>query len=241
MRIYEIKEDFLLEGKEHNRPGTSLAPQGLTVHETATPGATSANESAYFHNAYRGASAHFFVDNNTIIQLIPENEVAWHAGPTANHKFLSVELCHFDDTERFIEVWERGVWLAAALCLKYNWDPLNINQLNSHAWVSEEWTETDHTDPIGYFQHHDKTWEDFIDDVCKIVQEAKRSMARLIEKESWKIEKGIEAIKNLSLRGILKDPEQHIEKLKEIDEKSLEWVLFVGLDRIAEKAGIKIL
>jgi len=152
-------------GKEHNRPGTPLAPQGLTVHETATPGASSSNESAYFHNAYREASAHFFVDYSAIVQIIPENEIAWHAGPTANHRDLSVELCHFTDPEKFQETWKRGVWLAADICLRYGFDPGNIYQMHTHAWVSETWGETDHTDPIGYFAAHGKTWSDFVNDV----------------------------------------------------------------------------
>lgn len=239
MQEYEILTDFLQVGREHNRPGTRLVPQGLTVHETATPGASSSNESAYFHNAYREASAHFFADYNTIVQIIPENEIAWHAGSTANHRFLSVELCHFADPEKFQEVWKRGVWLASMLCQKYSWDPFDINQLNHHAWVSEEWGETDHTDPIGYFQMHGRTWEGFVNDVAENMRGVKK-MARLIETEPWKIQEGIEAIKNLSLRGILNDPDQHIEKLKGSDENSLDWVLFIGLDRIAEKSGIKI-
>lgn len=240
MREYEIQKDFLQVGREYNRPGTPLVPQGLTVHETATPGASSSDESAYFHSAYRGASAHYFADYSTIIQIIPENEIAWHAGSTANHRFLSVELCHFTDPEKFQAVWKRGVWLVSMLCRKYHWDPFDINQLNHHAWVSEEWGETDHTDPIGYFQMHGKTWEDFINEVDENMRGVKKLMARLIEKEPWKIEKGIEAIRNLSLRGILVEPDQHIEKLKDSDENSLDWVLFVGLDRIAEKSGIKI-
>ncbi|NLI13928.1 peptidoglycan recognition protein family protein [Pelotomaculum propionicicum] len=239
MQEYEIIQDFLQLGREYNRPGTELVPQGLTVHETATPGATSNNESAYFHNAYREASAHFFVDYSAIVQIIPEDEVAWHAGPTANRRFLSVELCHFTDPEKFQEVWKRGVWLASMLCRKYQWEPSNMNQLNSHAWVSEQWGETDHTDPVGYFQMHGRTWEDFVNDVAKNMQGVIEPMAKLIEKEPWKIEQGIAAIKNLSLRGILVEPDQHIAKLKDADENSLDWVLFVGLDRIAEKAGIK--
>jgi len=180
MGKYTVTQDFLQLGRDYNRPGTALAPQGLTIHETATPGATAANESAYFHNAYRSASAHFFVDSSYIIQIIPENEVAWHAGPTANTRFLSIEMCHFTDEERFAEVWARTVWLAADICNRYGFDPSNFDQLNTHAWVSEQWGETDHTDPTGYFSAHGKTWANFVNEV-------KYEMGALKVAESWKL------------------------------------------------------
>jgi N-acetylmuramoyl-L-alanine amidase CwlA len=237
MPKYPITQDFLQVGKEHNRPGTPLAPQGLTVHETATPGASSSNESAYFHNAYREASAHFFVDYSAIVQIIPENEIAWHAGPTANHRDLSVELCHFTDPEKFQETWKRGVWLAADICLRYGFDPGNIYQMHTHAWVSETWGETDHTDPIGYFTAHGKSWADFVAAVINEMEEI--SMAKLIDKYPNWYDLGVQALKNLEARGVFNSSEQHIEILKKAGENDQAWLGFVGLDRIAEKAGIK--
>jgi N-acetylmuramoyl-L-alanine amidase len=169
--MYEITEDFLSFGRESNRPGTPLEPIGVTLHETATENATDENESKYFHNAYRGASAHYFVDYDSITQLIPENEVSWHAGYTANHKYLSVEMCHFNDEEKFKEVWNRTVWLVSEICRRYGFNPMDINQLNNHNWVSNQWFETDHTDPLGYFEQHGKTWDDFINDVKNLIEE----------------------------------------------------------------------
>lgn len=168
---YQIVEKLLPKGGKaanSNRPGTPLSPEGVVVHETATPNATAENEYRYFSTGYRGASAHYFVDDKVILRVIPENEMAWHAGPTANKKFLSVELCHFKDETRFQETWKRAVWLVADMCRRYGWDPKKA--VVSHAWVSRTWKETNHTDPEGYFAAHGRSMEQFVSEVVNLLK-----------------------------------------------------------------------
>lgn len=154
---YSISEQLL----SYNRPGEPLKPEGVVVHSTANPGATAQAEYSYFNSGYRAASAHYVVDWVQIIRLIPENEVAWHAGPTANHRFLSVEMCEpFGlDADRFDETWKRAVWLVADMCVRYGWTMANVL---SHKEVSERWRETDHTDPIPYFSRYNREWGEFL-------------------------------------------------------------------------------
>ena len=38
------------------------------------------NNTIYFKNEYRGASAHYFVDDNSIWQCVLDKDVAWHCG-----------------------------------------------------------------------------------------------------------------------------------------------------------------
>lgn len=171
--MYQITEKLLRKGgrKENsNRPGTPLRPVGVIIHETGTPNATAENEYRYFSTGYRGASAHYFIDDKVILRVIPENEVAWHAGPTANRMFLSMELCHFDDEARFQEVWKRAVWLAADMCRRYAWDP--DASVHSHAWVSRTWKETNHLDPEAYFAAHGKSMEQFVAEVKNLLKGA---------------------------------------------------------------------
>ena len=177
---YEIIQDLLPIGL--NRPGQYLFPIGITVHETATEDATDQNESKYFHNGDRQASAHYFADYDSITQLIPDNEVSWHGCYTANHKFISLEMCHFSDENKFNETWKRSVWLVALKCVEFGWNPENIEEVNTHNWVSETWGETDHTDPIGYFEEHNKTWNDFIYDVKILMEEISKVP------EQWKLD-----------------------------------------------------
>ncbi|GAB6170531.1 peptidoglycan recognition family protein [Paradesulfitobacterium aromaticivorans] len=155
---YPVQEQLI----RYNRPGTSLYPQGFVIHSTATPGATAQNEHDYFNSGDRGASAHYFVDWETIIRCIPENEQAWHAGKTANSRFLSVEMCEPKGTDqaKFEQVWQRTVWLVADACVRYGWN--TKDNVFSHRGISAMYGETDHTDPIGYLARYGRTWEQLL-------------------------------------------------------------------------------
>jgi len=144
-----------------NRSGSQLIPQGVIIHSTATPGATDEAEFNYFNGAYRDASAHYFIDWDSITRTIPDNEVAWHAGTLANYRFLSIEMCEPAgyDPAKFEEVWNRTVWLVTDMCNRYPWGP---GEVHSHDWVTKNLGGTDHTDPIAYFAKYGKTWNDFI-------------------------------------------------------------------------------
>lgn len=155
---YEIIQKFI----KQNRSGKTLNPMGSVLHETATPGASDENEQKYFDGAYRGASAHAFVDCDSITQIIPWNEQAWHAGPTANRTTNGIELCHYDDAEKFQQVWNRAVWLFAWLHVNIiKQTTITTDNLMSHAEVSNKWHETNHQDPVRYFAQFVKTVDDF--------------------------------------------------------------------------------
>lgn len=164
-----IKQQFI---NNNNRPRKPLSPQGIVLHETATPGATAQNEYRYFSVPNRKASAHAFVDWNEIVQIIPWNERAWHAGPTANSRFIGIELCHATTKEQFDKVWQNAVELFAWLFINVlKQTKVTKDNLMSHAEVSAKWKETDHTDPIGYFKKFGKTVDDFRADVQKKIDE----------------------------------------------------------------------
>ncbi|MFL0245917.1 peptidoglycan recognition protein family protein [Candidatus Clostridium stratigraminis] len=159
---YTINQRFISK----NRSNKQLKAIGTVVHETSDPGATDENEYNYFNTGYRGASAHAFVDKNSITQTIPWDEQSWHAGPSANTSFIGIELCHYDDAEGFKEVWTRAVWLFAYIHVYIiKRFPITKFNLMSHAEVSEKWHETNHTDPVSYFGKFGKTVEDFRNEV----------------------------------------------------------------------------
>lgn len=156
--MFEIIQDYI----QQNRSYQPLMPRGAVCHETATPNATDQAEHDYFNN-HPGlkANAHAFVDWNSITNIVPWHEKAWSAGPTANSMFVQIELCHFDG-EKFIEVWNRGVWLFAWVFINVVGDTvITVDNLMSHKEVSEKWGETDHTDPYGFFEDNGKTFDDF--------------------------------------------------------------------------------
>lgn len=152
----------------NNRSHQALNPVGLVIHDTDNPGATAQNNRDYFSRVYVAASAHYFVDWNNIIQTIPENEVAWHAGPTANHRYLSIEMCEpkGHNQEEFNRVYQETVELAADICNRYGWSASNIF---SHYWCSMTFRETDHEDPIAFLKEYGKSWNDLVNDIQKAI------------------------------------------------------------------------
>lgn len=151
----------------YNHNNTDLHPQGVVIHSTATPEATDENEVAFFDACNRNASAHYVLDYDSISRLIDEHEVAWHAGPSANRRFIGIELCEFREAAKFTEVWKRAVWLTADICKRYGF---GVDKVFSHREISEMYHETDHTDPDGYFAANGKTWAQFKADVATELQ-----------------------------------------------------------------------
>lgn len=161
---YQINQKYISK----NRSGQKLNAVGMVVHDTATKGATDENEQSYFNNNNVQASAHAFIDWDSITETVPDYEVAWGSGPTSNHRFLQVELCvpASHDNVKFQEVWNRAVWYFSYKfinLLKIN--TVTKDNLLSHAEVSNRWRETDHQDPIAYFNEYGKTIDDFRQDV----------------------------------------------------------------------------
>lgn len=157
-----------------NRPGTPLRARGVVLHETATPGATAEDEYQYFNKNDVKASAHAFVDNKEIIQTIPYDEVAWHAGPTANNNYIGIEMCRPKNFDK--SYFDSVYWGSVNLVADILFDNLGIREVTkenviSHAEVSDKWGEVNHTDPIAYLREYGKTMDDFRRDTQNAISE----------------------------------------------------------------------
>jgi N-acetylmuramoyl-L-alanine amidase len=83
------------------RPQIKMTPAYITVHETdnSNKGADAEAHARFLAsgNQERVASWHFTVDDKSIYQHVPTNEIAWHAGDgssgTGNRKSIGVEIC----------------------------------------------------------------------------------------------------------------------------------------------------
>jgi N-acetylmuramoyl-L-alanine amidase len=149
-------------GTDHSRPGGSLVPQGVVLHSTATPEATARNVRDYFNGPPpRSASAHFAVDWVESIIMIPVNEMAWGAGPTANHRYLHIELCETRDAFKFHDSFLAWIALARELFTLFGW-PVDPQHLWSHKMISDTFHESTHVDPIPYLVSHNHTWDDVV-------------------------------------------------------------------------------
>jgi N-acetylmuramoyl-L-alanine amidase CwlA len=173
MNKYEINQDFI----SMNRSNTIYTPKGGVVHSTATPGATDEREQDYYDKAYRGASAHAFVDWDSITQTLPWNEKGWHACEPANSMFFGIELCEPYDTDpdkarKFSEVWKRATWLFAYLFVNVcKIKTVTKDNLMSHHEISLKWHNTTHVDPTAFFKKYGKTVDMFRADVQREINE----------------------------------------------------------------------
>lgn len=78
----------------------------IVIHYTANDGDSAPNNGNYFKNNVVSASAHYFVDDNVIVQSVQDNYVAWAVGGSkynngggrlykiaTNSNTISIELC----------------------------------------------------------------------------------------------------------------------------------------------------
>ncbi len=76
----------------------------IVVHYTANDGDTARNNGNYFSQPNRNASAHYFVDENEIIQSVKDTDTAWHCGAKSykhpkcrNDNSVGIEMCSEKD------------------------------------------------------------------------------------------------------------------------------------------------
>lgn len=111
------------------RPGTKMTPTSITIHSTANPKSTALNERKWLVNPSndRTASWHIVVDDKEIIEAIPLNEVAYHAGKReGNNTSIGIEICESGDRAKTIQ---NTIELVAKMLHERNW---GIDKLKRH-------------------------------------------------------------------------------------------------------------
>ena len=111
----------------------SMNPEFFVVHNTAND-ATAANEIAYMARNDNQVSYHYAVDDKEIIQAIPENRNAWHAGDggngEGNRKGIGIEICFSKSGGlRFIKAEQLAAKFIAYKLQEYNW---GIDKVKKH-------------------------------------------------------------------------------------------------------------
>lgn len=96
------------KGVKNVRTGQSLREfKGVTIHNTANLKASAEDHSKWLQSVENAdsqyISVHFFVDENSITQTVPINEVCYHAGDgngDGNHATIAVEICEDGNTAK---------------------------------------------------------------------------------------------------------------------------------------------
>ena len=87
----------------NKRPGSKRPIDYIVVHNTGNPTSTARNERDYLTNPTNTSSTsfHIVVDEKEIIEAIPVEEIAFHAGDVeGNRKGIGIELCESGDFEK---------------------------------------------------------------------------------------------------------------------------------------------
>ena len=167
---YEITQDYIRTG--NSRSGQRINTVRFIVsHDTGNPGSTAYGNRNYFDRQQPSASAHTFIDDKYILEIIPLTEIAYHVrsnvtadnrlyGANANSAAIGVELCHGGKIN-FDAAYDRYVWYHAYLCDRFNLDPKS--DIVAHATLDP----SRRTDPVGILRTHGISWSMFIDDVAE--------------------------------------------------------------------------
>lgn len=175
---YETDRWPFIAAKHFTKVAKKRGIRLIVLHSMEAPekGDTAENVAKYFQSTTRQASAHICVDNNSIVQCVWDNDIAW-AAPGANSDGIHIEMAGYANQSR--ENWldaysaltlDNAASAAAQYCLKYDIPVIRLSNealggklakgLVSHAQVTEVFKKGDHTDPGNGFP-----WDYFMDRV----------------------------------------------------------------------------
>lgn len=128
----EIKENITTR---NYTKGNNRSIKYIVVHYVGAV-STAKNNSDYFKSVYRGASAHYFVDDNDIYRVVKDEDTAWHCGTTGkyysncrNSNSIGIEMCCYnnngtlDISENIVN---KTIELVKELMSKYNVPAENV-------------------------------------------------------------------------------------------------------------------
>lgn len=164
-----------VEAKHFTKIANKRGVRIIVIHSMEAPekGDTAEKVATYFKNTVRQASAHICVDNDSIVQCVLDNNVAW-AAPGANKDGIHIEMAGYAKQTKAewmdaysTLVLERTADATAQYCLKYDIPPNHLSNTElgdtvtkgivSHAQVTDVFKKGSHTDPGKNFP-----WEYFI-------------------------------------------------------------------------------
>ena len=130
---YTFKQDLMSSSKYSVKCPYSMTPQYITIHNTSNS-ATAQAEISYMKNNNNQTSFHVCVDEKYVIQAIPFNRNAWHAGDGArgigNRKSIGIEIARSTGNLTLFKQAEQNCAKYVATLLKqYGW---GIDRVKRH-------------------------------------------------------------------------------------------------------------
>ncbi len=129
----KIRNIAMPKGKYAIKCPYTMVPECIVVHNTAND-ASAANEIKYMQSNNNQVSFHYAVDDKEVVQGVPLDRNAWHAGDGSegkgNRKGIAVEICYSrSGGTRFTAAEQNAAQFVATLLKSYGW---GINRVTKH-------------------------------------------------------------------------------------------------------------
>ena len=138
--MVNIRQNLVEESKYPIKCPHEMNPEFIVVHNTAND-ASANNEIEYMKRNDDKKSFHYAVDDVEIVQGIPENRNAWHAGDggegQGNRKGIAIEICYSESGgERFDKAEENVAEFIASKLKEKGW---GIDKVKKHQDFSNKY------------------------------------------------------------------------------------------------------
>lgn len=172
----------------------------IVIHYTANDGDTAKNNADYFYDENREASAHYFIDENEIWQVVEDKDSAWHIGTLGNYyheecrnsNSIGIEMCsNIENGKYYIKssIVENTLNLTKKLMKQYN---IPIENVLRHYDITRKICPAP-------FVNDNKLWKDLkkrlqeeiremerFNTIEEIPEYAKETIKKLIDKQALK-------------------------------------------------------
>lgn len=198
--------------------------QYIVLHYTGNSSDSALANANYFNSCDRGASAHYFVDNNSIYQVVEDNNASWAVGggtvlTASNRNSISIEMCTSGNYVVSQQTEDNAIDLVKYLMNKYN---IDINHIVRHYdcntihkvcpnWSDNSWAR--------WYSFKDKILnKDYVKGTWKLSNNGKwwfENLDKTYPKDCWyKLPKGNN---NLTLAWFLFDTEGYMKTMWQSD------------------------
>ena len=150
----KVEAMLVSQGKYNIKCPYQIEPDSVTVHNTAND-STAEKEVKYMISNSNQVSFHYAVDDEEVVQGIPENRNAWHAGDgngRGNRGSIAVEICFSKSGgDRFMKAERNAAEFIAGILKRRGW---GIDRVKKH----QDWSGK-------YCPHRtlDMGWQRFLD------------------------------------------------------------------------------
>ena len=224
----KIIQNLVSPSKYNIKCPYTMNPEFIVVHNTAND-ASAKNEVAYMISNNNKVSFHYAIDDKEIVQGIPENRNAWHAGDgngSGNRKGIGIEICYSKSGGKRFEEAEK----LAAKFIAY--------KLNEKSWGIDKVKK--HQDFSGKYCPHrtlDMGWQRFLNMVQAELNKLKGEEMKTMTLQKWQEEMGKKALASLNKKKdnfgnpVVNSPE---DWKKTLGDNVPQWLFWSIIDRISK-------